>query len=268
MALEKGNEEKINQTDELLELRAKMEFMEKEFKESQSNPKKETATSTGGLNAIQFSQLISAVVKAAKEVPKAEVKGGTFVNEQDIDTEDYDDDGVLFCAYSTGYFIVDDVKQGLPISTPYNNTLTFEFQGNNITRDNKGRQVLNSYCAYLSKSKKEQEFLRKHRFFGIKFFESAKEALSATSMEAQRVVRFADAVMSMDQGQILSACKARGINISKDMQSMRTTLVNSMMQDADNAKSNAYKAILEENEEEKMFRDDKTKRSPVSIKGK
>lgn len=264
MALEKGTEESKNSNNELADLKAKMELMEKELKESKNAPVKASA-SIGGLDAQQFAEIIAAVTKAAKETPKADIKAGVFVNEQDIDAEDFDENGVLFCAYSTGYFIVDDVKQGLPISTPYNNVLTFMFQGHNKTRDSKGREVLNSYCSYLSRSKKEQEFLRKHRFFGIKFFESAKDALSATSMEAQRLVKFIDAVMSMDQGQIIAACKSKGINITNDMQKMRVTLANTMLEESENAKTQAYKNILEANKEEELFLADTSK---LSKKGK
>jgi hypothetical protein len=256
----KNNPENNDTNKELL---LKMEIMQKELFELKQNNKPQDYHAPAGMNPQQFIELVAAVSKASKEKPddqKLSVK--RFVDERDIDPKDFDKDGVLFCAYSTGYFITDDVRQGFPVSTPYGNDIFFKFQGQNKSRDSRGREVLNTYCAYLSRSKKEQQWLREHRYYGIKFFESATEAMSTDAVRAQKLARFIDAVMSMDQHQVVMNCQAYKVPVSENMRAMRITLASRMLDATEDPGEVASKKALKELDEENLFLADKSKMTP------
>lgn len=267
MALEKGNEDEIKKDElsdkeVLKQFQLNMQMMQRELDNLKKTPN--VAAAPGGMSDEQFKQFMKVVAegKDAPDTKRLTVK--TFVEERDIDPADYDERGVLFCAYSTGYLIVDDVRQGFPVPTPFGNAIMFMFTGQNKTRDNQGNMVLNTFCSYQSKSKKEQKWLREHRYFGIKFFESAKEALSTDAIRAQKLLRYVDVVMSMDQHQIVQNCKAYGVGISEDMRVMRIQLANKMLDKVDGKEDHTHQ-ILKNNLEEKLFLEDPGKTTPERV---
>lgn len=235
MSLEEGNvkdlsSEKSNE-DTIKELNISMDLMRKELADfKKGNNFQNHAVAPTGLNGDQMAVLIASVVKAVKTQPDAILLADSFVNEKDIDPDDLDEKGVLFCAWSTGYFIADDKRQGFPVRTPFGNVLHFKFMGQTKTRDDNGKVVLNTYSAYLSQSKKEQKWLREHGFFSIKFFETAKEALSADTQLAQKLARYVSTVMGMDQDKVLINCKSYGVPIGDDMRVMRVSLAKKMLE--------------------------------------
>ena len=262
MAVEKGTEEETNseKSSDMKELMLKMELMQKQLDDYQKQGKPRDYTAPAGMDPQQFESLLSAVVKASKEKPddqKLSVK--KFVDERDIDPDDFDKDGVLYCAYSTGYFIVDDVRQGFPVSTPFGNIIEFKFQGQNKTRDSRGKEVLNTFCSYLSRSKKEQQWLEEHRYFGIKFFKSATEAMSTDVVHAQKLAAFVDRVMSMDQNQVVLACQSYKVPISENMRTMRVLLASKMLDATEDVGQQVSQRALRELDEQEIFRQDKTK---------
>lgn len=272
MALEKGTEGE-NKTPEPNELEKKMHEQSLKFEQvlhELSELKKQglpqQLSAPAGMSGSQFAELLATVVKATKEKPddqKLTVK--TFVDERDIDKDDFDEKGIIFCAYSTGYLIVDDVRQGFPVSTPFGNMIFFKYEGKTESRDGKGKVVLNTFCVYQSRSKKEQEWLRGHRYFGIKFFESAKEALSTDAERAQKLVRFIDSVMSLTQDQAVIQCRSYGVPISSDMRTMRILLASRMLAKTEEGERTASARSIDEFNEEKLFLADKTKMTPATL---
>lgn len=270
MSLEKGNEEDLKKNEtpvSLEEMKIQFELMQREIAalRNQGAPQQAgLANVAPGMNPEQFKMLIAEVVKAAKEQPENQnrLTVQTFVEERDIDPTDFDSKGVLFCAYSTGYLIVDDVRQGFPVGTPYGNAIFFLFNGQTITRDSDGNQVLNTFCTYLSKSKKEQEWLKNHRYFGIKFFESAKEALSTDAVRAQKLMKYVDSLMSQDAPSIVTQCRQYEVPISEDMRTMRILLANRMLDAVEGQKESVTSKILAQKLEEELFMNDPTKFTP------
>lgn len=272
MGLETGtegedkNSQPNKENDALATMAANMELMKQELQSLKEKNLPQQISAPGGMSGEQFAELLATVVKATKEKPddqKLTVK--TFVDERDIDKDDFDEKGVIFCAYSTGYLIVDDVRQGFPVSTPFGNAIFFKYEGKTESRDGKGKVVLNTFCVYQSRSKKEQEWLRGHRYFGIKFFESAKEALSTDAERAQKLVRFIDSVMSLSQDQAVIQCKAYGVPISSDMRTMRISLASRMLDKIEQGEKTASVRAVEEFNEERLFLGDASKTTPVTL---
>lgn len=257
MSVEKGSIDDNQKNDPSIdtkELVAQMELMRRELDKLREDKRPQQYTAPAGMSPAQFTELIGAVSKAAKEQPDSKrLNVKTFVDERDIDKDDFDKDGQIFCAYSTGYLIVDDVRQGFPVPTPFGNEIFFKFQGQNKTRDSKGKEVINTYCAYMSRSKKEQEWLRGHRYFGIKFFESATEAMSTDAIRAQKLARYIDSVMSMDQHQVVLACKSYSVPISENMRSMRVILASRMLEKNEEQGMSSSQKALQELSEEHLF---------------
>lgn len=237
-------------------LQIQLELMQRQLEEMKANKIPQQYSAPGGMSADQFKQLIEAV-KAPDKRENLSIKN--FVDEKNIDPADFDEKGMLFCAPSTGYVIVDDVRQGFSVMTPYGSAIIFEFNGQIIGRDSEGNQQLNTFCSYLSKSKKEQEWLKEHRYFGLKFFESAKEAISTNAARAQKMMKYVDALIGQDAAQIFAQCKKYGLPISDDLRSMRVHLADKMIGEADYAEVHITKNLLKEQHEEELFLGDKTK---------
>lgn len=257
MSLKEGNEKdldnKSKETPEdikelLLEMRRKIAELE--------NSKQPAPQSIAGTTSPeQFAMLVAEISKAVKTRPEAEsLSVQKFVEERDIDPDDYDKQGVRFSAFGTGYVILDDLRAGFPVSTPFKNVLIFSYTGTRRgNRDERGKEELATFCSYVSHSKKEQQWLREHRLYGVKFFESSSSALSVNSEKSQMLARFVDSLEAQDQNQVLSQCHSYGIPISTNIRSMRVALAEKMVEKAYEARTKATEKMLAESFEEKEF---------------
>lgn len=159
------------------------------------------------------------------------------IREEDIPTDDYDEQGVLFCAPFTGYAISDDRRHGHRIVLPYNKPfIIFEHDG--IRKVPNGKHtILMNMCKYLCKSKKEAEWLRKYTFFNTHIYESTKGVANFDVLKAQKLSTIMTHVSNWQMPQLIQGCKEHNIPISEDVQVMRTTLAMKMADvalDADN----------------------------------
>lgn len=265
MAIEKGTEsnedKKTDNAPDVAAFKIQIELMQRELAEMRKNNVPQQSFAPGGMSGDQFAELIKAV-KASEKPEQHRLSVKTFVEAKDIDPDDFDSKGVLFCAPSTGYLIVDDFRQGFAVNTPYNNEIFFMFNGQKISRDGDGHQVLNTFCSYESKSFKEQEWLRAHRYFGLKFFESAKEALSADSAKAQRIAKYVDMLVSDDSASLFTKCKSYGVPVSDDVRTMRILLANKMADKAEGEQESITKNILKDKMEQELFLNDPKQFTP------
>lgn len=87
----------------------------------------------------------------------------SLIDEDDIlEEKDY----VRFYAHVSGYVIVDDLRNGIPIRTPYGNKIEFKYFGSKSSGTGRfeEREHISSYTC---KSKKEVEWIRSHTLFGV-----------------------------------------------------------------------------------------------------
>lgn len=228
MALEKGNnEEQKTEQPEQAALSAEQtkllldEFskMKSELEALRKNGAPQVAAS--GFTAEQFTELIRAVTKAAKEKPDSELDDiRQYIRAEDIDHDDYDPEGVRFCAYNTGYVIVDDVRSGRPVFTPYKNKIFFVYQATKRIKGGKYEE-LTTFSSYVSHSKKEQAWLREHSYYGILFFENARAAMNIDAKKAHRLAKFINMLNNMGQHQIVQYCRQYGVPINDSLKEMR-----------------------------------------------
>jgi len=254
MTLVKGNAgdkpEKKESNEQMELLLANFKSMQEELASLKAAGQPQAGVMPGGMTANQLAEVIKAV-KDRPDSEKYDVR--RHIDERDIDKDDYDQVGVSFCAYSTGYLIVDDVRQGQAVRTPYGKSIFFVFQGSKRFQAGK-YQELSTYCEYKSHSKREQEWLRNHRYYGVMFFESAKDVLQGNAKKANRMVNFMNALNSLDQHGIIQRCKERSVPITDNLHSMRITLAYKMAEDEEANEQVAAAKRVEEQFETTIFK--------------
>lgn len=266
MPLTKGDAQDLSNdkqgNDEFKKMQRQLEAMNIELINMKAEKANVAPTSYSGMSEKQLVELISAVSKASKERPdedKLNMVG--FVDEKNIDPDDYDEVGVMFCTYGMGYVIVDDVRQGYAVQTPYKNKIFFMFEGMTKTRDDRGREVLNNFSVYRSHSKKEQKWLREHKFFNSRFFETVAEAMKTNVDRAQKLVRFINIAMGMEQDSMVKNCRHYNVPLTNDTRGMRIALANKMLDAVEDPSKVVTSNIVKEKYEEELFLSDPSKKT-------
>jgi len=168
--------------------------------------------------------LIDSIAQAMAKKEMYAKGGRTYSDIKDLDPDDYDEVGATFTSYGGGYLIVDDVRNGHAVRTPYGRPLRFTFQGGRITEV--GRvQEYSSFCAINIHSKKEIAWLRGHSRYGIEFYEDTKLAMSADAVKIGIASRVSKAMSGLDQHQLLARAKQYGIPLGGDLSDVRVQLI-------------------------------------------
>lgn len=219
MAIEKGeheNEVPKNQIETLTNL---VIDLQKQLKAVKS----EQAQTQSGIDPEQLVKLFAEYNAQSKKATEKDYSQG--IAEEDIPQEDYDENGVTFCAPFTGYVITDDRRKGYRVILPYNKeSIFFKYQGTRKFAQGKHNELM-SFSTYTSHSKKEQEWLRKHTFFLTMFYESSTDAMTFDVSKAQKIARVMTMLSKMELNQIIARCKEYEVAINhQDISVMRTTL--------------------------------------------
>lgn len=191
----------------------------------------------GGITAEQLQQILDN--QSNKNVFDQDLSKA-YSDAKDIPMDDFDPIGVLFCCYCTGYVIADDKRNGFPVKTPYGRIFFFQLQVNQKVRVGNVDEM-SSFSSLMCHSKKEQEWLRKHKYYNIAFFESAKEALNSDSKKVEKMMSIMNSLDNQNQSQIVNLCTQYGIGISNDMQGMRIQLARAVAESQSQADYEANK---------------------------
>lgn len=168
--------------------------------------------------------------------------GGVFYRDiRDLDPADFDERGAIFTSYGNGYLIVDDVRRGFALPTPYGRIFKFRFTAHKIVKIGRAESY-SCYCSFKTYSKKEIEWLRSHTRFGIEFFENVNLALSTNARKAQIAAKVYKMVTSLDQHEIVRRAQSYGIQVGGVLSDIITELSHRMAEEQ-------YKKELAESEE-------------------
>tara|TARA_R110000803_G_scaffold31410_2_gene70068 strand:+ start:454 stop:1233 length:780 start_codon:yes stop_codon:yes gene_type:complete len=190
----------------------------------------------GGITAEQMEKILSKVT-SSNGVDTSIVGDYNYVEEADIDPEDLLENGHVFFSHTAGYIIVDDLKQGRSVRTPYNTIIEFKYV--HTQKKQHGKEVeLNVLSSYLCRSKKEVEWLKKSSFYGYKIFDDISLATSKQAKVAGKISQYMQAAKSMEIGQLINACKEYQIPVTRDPEIMRLAL----------STAYAQKSVIQENE--------------------
>jgi len=213
--------EEVNENsgkDQTAELVLQMKKELEELKKEKQSP------ASGSTDALS---LMKELVAGLKEKPDSEKYGGegTYTKIEDIDPEDYLEEGYSFFCHQVGYVIVDDTRQGMAVQTPFKNVIKFVYQATRKTGTG-NETKLHNLSSYTSYSKKEVEWLKKHRAFGSIFFVSHMDALNADSRKAAKLARVMSVLNSSDVHRIIQIAKQNNIEPSQDINMLRLSIAN------------------------------------------
>lgn len=184
--------------------------------------------------------------------------GNKYVSEKDIDPADRlnDEEAVTFFAHKIAYVIVDDLRDGHPVRTPFGRPIILKWQSGKVITKGKEQNIIN-LSAYTSYSKKEVDWLRKHRLFGVIFFESIKDAINVDHLRAHKIAKYMGNLMNMDGNKLVTTAQRLQLPMETDVHKLRIML----------ASYYADEDIKKEKVDQQMRNADSIKES-MHIKGK
>lgn len=215
------------------ELLSKMEAMTAKLEELE----KKGANNTSGGNK----ELIEALKSLKDNGQEAkydydEIDSMGYLDLNRIDPEDVLEgkDVVRFYAYKSNYVIVDDLRQGRAVQTPFKDKIMFEHVGTKTTGVGKHKETEHS-CVYICKSRKEAEWLKGHSLYNVTFYASGGPGalMSITSKKATKMASLMSGLKAQDRYSIISMCQQHGIEMMEDANEMRIALANKLSEDID-----------------------------------
>lgn len=211
--------EKLNNS----ELSQQVQGLQKQLEELQKK-------GVSGGNESETMNLLKEVLLEIKGKPDSEKYGGegTYVDNVDIDEEDWIDEGVPFFCHKVMYAIVDDMRNGHPVQTPYKNRIFFKYQYTRKVPGNGKEDQLHNLSVYVSHSNKEVEWLKKHTYFGSIFFLSHPEAMTIDVIKANKLAKHMMALTRMGSGKVITMAQSMGIANNKDIESLRIAIANNL----------------------------------------
>lgn len=173
---------------------------------------------------------IAKIVAAAVNTRDKDLNYQAGIKQEDIPADDYLEEGVRFSAPTGGYVIVDDSRKGHRVLLPYNkDAIIFEHFATRKIQQGKYK-ITAPFCVYVSKSKKEIEWLRNHSLYNTMFYENATQALGVDVMKMQKLARIMTFVQTYSMHDLIQRCKEHGIAIGEDYQTMRSNLAWAMVE--------------------------------------
>lgn len=183
------------------------------------------------------------LIEAIKSLKGEDVRDMKYVPEQYIDENDRMDEPAVFFCYKSGYLIVDDVRDGHPVKTPFGNRIWFKYEASK--KRQKGKETNHIHIAkYSTYSKKEAEWLRSHSMFGVMFFDRLGEADDETAFKSALIATYYDAYRNANATQLITYCQEMGIEPKDDPQTMRIALAERRaVEDMRNQKGRTQKQV-------------------------
>ena len=148
----------------------------------------------------------------------------TYVEEANIDEDDFLEEGHVFWHHAAGTVIVDDKRNGQSVMTPLKTKIVFEYVS--TKKIGTGRDIqLQLLSKYISHSKKEVEWLKSHTGYNVVFFDDIKNnSMGRQAKKAARLNSMLVKVRKMDKTQLYNALKIYKIPFSKDFEVMYLAL--------------------------------------------
>lgn len=238
---EKNKEE--NNVREAINLEEVQAYIAQQVKEQVASAPQQAAPST------DQAEMMKQLVEGLKEKSDSEKYGAQsgYVDVTDIDKDDFLGPGKEenFYAHKTGYVVVDDKRNGLPVQTPFKNVIVFKYQATRKLGTGKDVQLF-SYANYVCKSRKEAQWLRDHSMYGTMFFSRADTALNVDGRKAIKLAKFMTNMANLDQYALFNMAKQHGVEPGTDVQELRARLANKFAEKAMDEEKAASSAVLME----------------------
>lgn len=242
--LDQENKAPKNDVEVLTEMVRKLQLELKEIKLGN--------TQVGPGSNVDLVKALAEFSAAQKNAENLDFQAG--IREEDIPKDDYDEEGVLFCAPFTGYAISDDRRLGHRVVLPYNKPfILFEFEGVKPMQEGKHIKLMNM-CKYRSQSKKEIEWLRNYTFFNTFIYESTRGIVNFDVLKAQKLAKIMAHIVNFEMPQLIKTCDDYKVPITaSDISVMRTSLAMKMAESELARDQDSTRRRLEEIEKEKIL---------------
>jgi hypothetical protein len=189
---------------------------------------------------------ITKIIQASVNTRDRDLNYEAGIKEEDIPVDDFIEPGVRFCAPFVGYVIVDDRRKGHRVLLPYNKpSIFFEYGATRRIQQGKYEAVA-PYSVYTSKSKKEIQWLRDHSHYNIFFYESSTAAVGADVIRMQKTARVMTVLQHYTLHDLIKRCREYNVAPSEDPASMRSQLVQVMVDVEIKSEQSATERILSE----------------------
>lgn len=226
-------EQKISiSRDDLLNIQRRLDLIEKqnELLQQENKNLKESSSSS---DVAKMAQLIKDLVESqASSKPGA---GRTLVGFRTsidgvVDPDDVLETPAVFFASGLSTAIVDDTRNGVNVRTPYNRMFRFVNLYTHARPSVGGKNPDRiSMCVFKTHSKKEAQWLREHTFFGIKFFEEAKETVKLDTKLMDFVSYRVQELSKKAPAEIHNLCLNHGIKVdTTDTKELRRRLADKL----------------------------------------
>ncbi len=192
--------------------------------------------------------LIRELIKSQSQKSTLEQLDNTGYLDTDlIDKNDIlsDEEVVRFYAHVSTYVVVDDLRHGVPVRTPFGNVIKFEYVASKTSGAGKNKEIEHS-CVYKCKSKKEAQWLKEHTLYGVMFYSSGSDGMTIDGKKATRMALLMKNLMSLEKHQILSMCQQNGIEMMEKVSDMRMALANKLSSDVLNREQEADEERVKE----------------------
>lgn len=219
--------------------------------QKQLNEMKIANTQVSPGNNIEMIKMLAEFNAANEKAKELDFQGG--IRQEDIPLEDYDEEGVVFCAPYTGYAIADDMRMGHRVVLPYNKPfIVFNLHNSKPIQEGKHVKLMN-FAIYKSHSKKEAEWLRNFTFFNAYIYESTRGAMNFDVMKAQKLAKIMTTLARFEMPQLIARCKEYAIPINEEISVMRSMLAMKMADRELESDQNSTQRRLAELEKEKSL---------------
>lgn len=172
---------------------------------------------------------IAKIIKATKESEK-DIDYASGITTDQVPEDDYDENGVMFSAPFLGYEIVDDIRKGHRVRLPYGKKdIFFEYGATRRYMQGNGYEAIVPYSTYLSRSKKEIEWLKNHSMFNVQFYESLNETAHVDGERINRLSVIMKMLNTLEVVDLIKRGKDYGVPYSSDPKTMRINIAMKMI---------------------------------------
>lgn len=163
----------------------------------------------------EIAQLAQAIKSMSSPTEKAsEIRYRSYRDAEELDPDDVLETPITFYAYTSFYCIADNKVNDRSVLAPLG-PITFEHV--NTSKSQSGRDTsLVLVSRYMSRSKKEVEFLRSHVKYNINFFEKSNIHESVDIRYAQKISTIANMLSGKPVYDVIQLAKENNIIINGD----------------------------------------------------
>lgn len=216
---------------------------------------------THGGPAGQTAESVATVKTLEKLVDRLSKIGGGDVSDtgQYVFTNSYDESEldpddtmpkekwVTLFSHKIGYVIPDDMRSGKSVKAPFG-LIVFKYLSTKRIRHGKETDIMN-LSSYVCRSKKELEWLMKHRLYGVTFFKNLNTALTSDAERASRLASHVVKLQQVSQHQLVSMARSHGIDVGRDtdINELRAMIAHRTVEkEMEKVKGNTSKILLEQ----------------------